>query len=215
VKVRVGIRGSIVVDDDINPLNINATTENIGSDEDTFFKSLECGVPAYTKHDRQVSNPKVKGGPNAPFLLGKTRVDTDTWEIARNKQLVQFDRARDRFYEDDDLFAKVQQRVSIQRSRTNLVEFQSVKQLVQLPVFPNFVHLHEVLLESVQGQLRFIIDKDFERLEERQISKGKVDQWTARHTLAMNFLHVTRISLARVALNIMTCLWWGVVRKIS
>jgi len=34
-------------------------------------------------------------------------------------------------------------------------------------------------------------------------------------TLLMNFLHVTRISLARVALNIMTCLLWGVTRKIS
>jgi len=111
--------------------------------------------------------------------------------------------------------AKFNNRVKIQRSRANLVEFQSVKQLVQLPVFPNFIHPHEVLLESVQGQLRFIVDKDFERLEERQISKGKVDQRTARHTLTMNFLHVTRISLARVALNIMTYLWWGIVRKIS
>ena len=34
-------------------------------------------------------------------------MDTDTWKIARNKQLVQFDRAGDGFYEDDDLFDKV------------------------------------------------------------------------------------------------------------
>lgn len=31
----------------------------------------------------------------------------------------------------------------------------------------------------------------------------------------MNFLHVTRISLASVAENIMTCLWCGVALKIS
>lgn len=35
------------------------------------------------------------------------------------------------------------------------------------------------------------------------------------HTLVMNFLHVVRISFAKVALNIITCLWWGVMRKIS
>jgi len=109
VKILVGIKGSIIVDDDVNPLNVNATTQNVGSDKDTFFKSLERGAPAYTKHDRQVSNPEVKGGPNTPFLLEKTRVNTDTWEIARNKKLVQFDRARDGFYEDDNLFGEVQQ----------------------------------------------------------------------------------------------------------
>jgi len=31
----------------------------------------------------------------------------------------------------------------------------------------------------------------------------------------MNFLQVVRISLERVAENIITCLWWGVARKIS
>ncbi len=31
----------------------------------------------------------------------------------------------------------------------------------------------------------------------------------------MNFLQVARMSLDKVAENIMTCLWWGVARKIS
>jgi hypothetical protein len=31
----------------------------------------------------------------------------------------------------------------------------------------------------------------------------------------MNFLQVVRMSLERVAENIITCLWWGVARKIS
>jgi len=34
-------------------------------------------------------------------------------------------------------------------------------------------------------------------------------------TVCMNFLHTGRISLERVAENIITCLWWGVDLKIS
>jgi hypothetical protein len=37
--------------------------------------------------------------------------------------------------------------------------------------------------------------------------KGRTD--------CMNFLHVARTSLARVAENIMTCLWAGVARKMD
>jgi len=49
----------------------------------------------------------MEGEWNLPFLLGKTRMDTDTWKIARDKQFVQFDRTRDGFYEDDDLFGEI------------------------------------------------------------------------------------------------------------
>ena len=63
-----------------------------------------------------------------------------------------------------------------------------------------------MLLESVQGQLRFVVNEDFEGLVVADKLKGGM-QVKTRHTFAMNFLHVTRISLARVALNIMTCLW--------
>ena len=48
---------------------------------------------------------------------------------------------------------------------TNLVEFQSVKQFVQFSVFSHFIQPDEVLLESVQCQLCFIINKNFEWLE--------------------------------------------------
>ena len=61
-----------------------------------------------------------------------------------------------------------------------------------------------MLLKSVQRELGLVIDKDFEGLSQSsQIYK------TVRRvllTFAMNFLHVARISLAKVALNIITCL---------
>ena len=107
MEVRVGIRGGIVVDNDVYSLDIDTTTENIGGNEDAFFEGLERGISTYTKRDYQVNSPEMEGDSDIPFLLGKARVDTDTWEIARDEQLVQFDCARDGFHEDDDLFGEV------------------------------------------------------------------------------------------------------------
>ena len=93
-------------------------------------------------------------------------MDTDTREVTRNKQLVQFDCPCDGFHEDDNLFGKDwTTRQKVRGLETNLVEFQSVEQLVQLPVLSDFVQLHEVLLESMQGQLRLIVNEYFERLK--------------------------------------------------
>jgi hypothetical protein len=95
-----------------------------------------------------------------------------------------------------------------------LVEFQSVKEFVELPVLASFFQLDVMLLETMQGQFGLIIDEDFQRLKGRRLTQHVTHQ-RGKLTLAMNFLHVARISFARVALNIMTCLWWGVARKIS
>ena len=53
--------------------------------------------------------PKMEDESDVPFLLGETRVDTDTWKVARNKQFIQFNRASDGFHKDDDLFGEVKQ----------------------------------------------------------------------------------------------------------
>jgi hypothetical protein len=45
-----------------------------------------------------------------------------------------------------------------------LVKLQSVKELVQLSVLLDLFELNVVLLKAVEGQLRLVIDKDFERL---------------------------------------------------
>jgi hypothetical protein len=49
MQVRVRIRGSIIVDDDVYSLDIDTTTEDIGGNKDTFFESLERGITSDTK----------------------------------------------------------------------------------------------------------------------------------------------------------------------
>lgn len=71
-----------------------------------------------------------------------------------------------------------------------------------------------MLLEAVKGELRLVVDKNFKGLHKSSIRTGGIYKWKSP-TLAMNFLHVSLISLAKVALNIMTCLWCGVARNIS
>ena len=94
--------------------------------------------------------------------------------------------------------------------RTNLVELEVVEQVVELSVLLLLLKLEEVLLQSVQGKLGLVVDVNLEGLP----SVTRLCHFP-RLTLCMNFLHVTRMSLDRVAENIMTCLWCGVDRKIS
>ena len=56
VKVRVSVGGSIVVDDDVHPLNIDPATEDISSHKNTLFESLERGVSIDTKQNCQASS---------------------------------------------------------------------------------------------------------------------------------------------------------------
>lgn len=44
MEVGVGITGEIVVDSKVNTLDINTTSEDIGSDTDTLVELLELGV---------------------------------------------------------------------------------------------------------------------------------------------------------------------------
>ena len=72
MKVRVGIRRSIVIDYDVHPFDVNTATENIGGNKDTFFEGFERGISADTKWDCQVSSPEMEGDSNVPFFLGET-----------------------------------------------------------------------------------------------------------------------------------------------
>ena len=51
MKVAVGIRRTVVIDDDVDTLNIDTTTEDISGDEDAFLKRLESGVTGDTAAD--------------------------------------------------------------------------------------------------------------------------------------------------------------------
>ena len=44
VKVAVSVGRAVIVDDDVDTLNINTTTEDVGSDQDTLLKRLEGSV---------------------------------------------------------------------------------------------------------------------------------------------------------------------------
>lgn len=59
-------------------------------------------------------------------------------------------------------------RVEQQWERVNeclyLVKFEGVEQIVQLPVFADFLQFDVMLLQAMKGQLCFIIDKNLERL---------------------------------------------------
>jgi hypothetical protein len=47
MKVAVGVRRAVVVDDDVDSFNINATTKDVGCDKDTLFEGLESSVTIY------------------------------------------------------------------------------------------------------------------------------------------------------------------------
>ena len=142
-------------------------------------------------------------------------MDADTREVARDQELVQFDRSCDGLDEDDDLGKDASASAAYLATRgTYLVELEGIKELVELPVLPDFLQLDVVLLETVQGEHRLVVYEDLEGLQPSIHEQRSIHRSEAL-TLAMNFLHVTRISFANVALNIITCLWCGVARKIS
>lgn len=44
MQIAVRIWRTVVVDDNVYSLNVNATTENVGSNQNTLFKCLKRGV---------------------------------------------------------------------------------------------------------------------------------------------------------------------------
>ena len=71
----------------------------------------------------------------------------DAGKVAFAQQLVEFGGTQRALDEYDDL-----------------VEFQGIEELIQLPVLLRLTELDVELLQAVQGQLRFIVDVDFERV---------------------------------------------------
>ena len=83
---------------------------------------------------------------HAPLILLQTRMDTDARKIAGDKELVQFDSSSDRFYEDNNLERKIDEKKTTIVHGSYLVELQRVQQFIQLSIFPNFLKLHIMLL---------------------------------------------------------------------
>jgi hypothetical protein len=86
VEVAVCIRMTVIIHDDVDPFHINPPTKNIGSDENTLLERFERGVALDTiDRDENTISSLIS---YVPFLLSQTRVNADTWEIARDKKLV-------------------------------------------------------------------------------------------------------------------------------
>ena len=81
-----------------------------------------------------------------PFFLANTRVHSSAGEVALAKKLVKLRAAEGGTDEDDDL-----------------VELQSIKKIVELPVLLALVKLHVVLLQTVECQRLLVVDVDLER----------------------------------------------------
>lgn len=128
VEVRVGIRGSVIVDDNVHSLNIDTSTKDVGSNEDSLLKSLEL----------------LESRDSLGLL--KTRVDTDGGEVALLQESVELSSTLNRLDKDADL-----------------VEFEIVQQVVELPVLLPLLELEVELLKTVEGQLGLIIDVNLKR----------------------------------------------------
>lgn len=85
MEVRVGIARGVVVDDDVDALDVNATAEDVGCDKHTLLESLELLVP-----------------PDS-LLLRQARVDADGREVALAQEPVELGSTADRLDKDADL----------------------------------------------------------------------------------------------------------------
>jgi len=117
------------------------------------------------------------------LLLTDSRVKCDTGEVAFTEQLVQLGRSKGALDEDDDL-----------------VELETVQQVVELPILLAFTQPNGVLLKTVEGELGFVVDEDLERISHELSANGSdlLGKSRAEHhdlflgrSRAENLLHVT------------------------
>lgn len=99
MEVRVGVGRGVVVDDDVDALDVDTATEDVGRDEDALLERLELLVAADT------------------LLLVQARVDRDRREVALAQEAVELDRARNRLDEDADLRSESRPSTSFPQAR--------------------------------------------------------------------------------------------------
>ncbi len=103
MKVAVRVRGTVVVDNDVDTLDIDTATKDVSGDQNTLLKCLEGSVPRDTDNNcRQTPSP-LRRPRDLPLLLHKARMDGDTREVARHKELVELNGTRNGLHKDDDL----------------------------------------------------------------------------------------------------------------
>lgn len=85
MEVRIGISRRVVVDDNVDALNIDSTTEDVGRNQDTLLERLELLVATDA------------------LLLRQARVDRDRREVALAEKSIELGRPRDGLDKDADL----------------------------------------------------------------------------------------------------------------
>lgn len=108
------------------------------------------------------------------------------WKAIIHQYLVEVNRSVDALDEND-----------------HLIEMQGVKQISELPILLLLLQLGVELLQTMQVEFSLIVNKDFEWLY---------------HCFTFSFMNFLQIGLTdggRVAENIITCLVFGVLRKMS
>ena len=68
-----------------------------------FSNALNAVYREILKHTCKICGGNVSANNDVPLLLLETRVDGDTWEIARHKKFVELNGAGDRLDEDHNL----------------------------------------------------------------------------------------------------------------
>ena len=117
VQVRAGISRQIVVDSQVDTLNVDTTTEDVGGDADSLLKSLELLETLDTAKKLDNRSATDSDADSLPLFLIDTRVYCDGWEVTFSQELVQLGCAVRAPDENDDL-----------------VELQIIKQVVEASV---------------------------------------------------------------------------------
>ncbi len=144
MQVGVGVFGHIVVEHDVHSLDIHTTTEKVGGDEDT---SLEIFEELVSEKGGEKRTMRV-GLPLKTFFLIHGSVNIDGGEVLFLEERGERDAPLHGLDEDNDL-----------------VEFERVEQIEELSVLLVLLDLDIVLLETVEGQLGFVVDEDFHGLQ--------------------------------------------------
>lgn len=141
MEVRVSVRGHVVVNGQVDALDVDTTTEDVGRNTDSLVELLELLVPTDTCCNVSFDPDQRLQLDYLPLLLTNAGVDRDGWEVALAEQLVKLRCADGALDEYNDL-----------------VELQVIKQLVELAVLLALFERHEVLLKTVQCQLGVFVD---------------------------------------------------------
>lgn len=145
VEIRVGICRHVVVDGQVDPFDIDPSTEDVSGDTDAFVEFLELLVSFDANNSISGSRDCGDSEGCLPLFLTDTRVHGNAGEVTFSQQFIEFGGTQSALDEDDDL-----------------VEFKAIQEVIQFPILLTLAQLDIVLLQPMQGQFGFVVDIDLE-----------------------------------------------------